>query len=117
MLKGDAARDQRVLEVLRAEENEESIVEMVRQMDQKFDRLTTKFKASMTEFDKILAKATEIVAEQDSRESPTAAMSATAMATHMQCCCQIEAKMAGKGHDVHESEGPSQRRFLEESHG
>ena len=74
MWKGAAERDQRVLEAPRAEEDEESIVEMVRQMDQRFDRLTKKFKASMAEFDERLAKATEIVAEQDSGGSPAAAI-------------------------------------------
>ena len=62
MVKGDAARDRRVLEAPRAEENEESIVEMVLQMDQQFNRLTKKFKASMAEFDERLAKATQISA-------------------------------------------------------
>ena len=46
-----AAQDQRVLEAPRAEAYEESIVEMVRQMDQQFDRLTKEFKASMAAFD------------------------------------------------------------------
>ena len=83
MLKGDDVRDQRVLEAPKAEENEESIVEMVRQMDQQFDRLTAKFKANLAEFYERLAKATEIAAEQDSRGSPTAATT-RATATHMQ---------------------------------
>ena len=95
-MKEDNTWDQRVLEAPRAEENEESIVEMLRRLDQQFDKLTAKFQASMAAIDEKFAKATEIAAEQDSRGSPTAAMSATAMATHMQGRCQIEAKMAGK---------------------
>ena len=63
MLKGAAERDQRVLEALRAEEDKESIVELVRQMDQQFNRLTKNLKASMAEFDERLAKATGIAAE------------------------------------------------------
>ena len=107
MMKGDAAQDQRVLEAPRAEEVKESIVEMVRQMDQQFDRLTAKFKASMVEFNKRLAKATEIAAEQDSRGSPAAAttMTATAMATHMQWRRQVEVKMAAMAMKVAQAKG------------
>ena len=47
MLKGDAARDQRVLEAPRAEVNKELIVEMAQQMDQISDILTAKCKVSM----------------------------------------------------------------------
>ena len=46
-MKEDNSWDQKVFEALRAEENEESIVEMVRQLDQQFDKLTAKFQASM----------------------------------------------------------------------
>ena len=95
-MKEDNAWDKRVLEAPRTEENEESIVEMVRQLDHQFDKLTTKFQASMAAIDKELATATEIAAEQDLRGSPTATMSATAMATHMQWRCQFEANMTEK---------------------
>ena len=97
-MKEDNAWDQRVLEAPRAEENKESIVEMVRQLDQQFDKLTTKFQASMAAIDEELATATDIAAEQDLRGSPTATMSATAMAmaTHMQWRCQFEANMTEK---------------------
>ena len=96
IFKGEAERDQRVLEATRAEADDESIVEMVLQMDQQLDRLIKFFKASMAEFDKRLAKATEIAAEQDSGGSPTAAISATAMATLMQLRRQIEERIAKK---------------------
>ena len=39
IFKGEAERDQRVLEAPRAEADDESIVEMVLQMDQQLDRL------------------------------------------------------------------------------
>ena len=52
-----------MLEAPRAEADEESIVEMVRQMDQQFDILTKEFKASMAEFDERLAEVTNIAAE------------------------------------------------------
>ena len=63
MFKGAAERDQMVLETPRAEADEESIVEMVRQMNQQFVSLTREFKASMAEFDKQLAKARKTAAE------------------------------------------------------
>ena len=50
----------------------------------------------MAEFDERLAKATEIAAEQDSGGSPAAAISATAMATHMRWRHQMEERMAEK---------------------
>ena len=65
MFRGAAEQDQRVLEAPRAEADKELIVEMVRQTNQQFDRITTKFKASMAEFDKRLAKIMKIAAEQD----------------------------------------------------
>ena len=65
MFKGAAERGQRALAAPRAEADKELIVEMVRQTNQQFDRLTKEFKASMAEFDKRLAKATEIAAEQE----------------------------------------------------
>ena len=51
-MKEDNTWDQRVLEAPRAEENEESIVEMLRRLDQQFDKLTAKFQASMAEINK-----------------------------------------------------------------
>ena len=62
MFKGEAEWDQRMLEAPRAEEDKESIKEIVRKMDQQFDRLTENFQASMAEFDERLAKATQISA-------------------------------------------------------
>ena len=58
MMKGGAAQGQRVLEALRAEYNGESIVEIVRQMDKQFKKLTVKFRASMAAINEKLAKAT-----------------------------------------------------------
>ena len=89
MLEGDAVQYQRVFEASKAEENKASIREIVQQMDQKFNRLNAELTASMAEFNKRLAEATEIAAEMDSRGSPTAAMSATAMTTHMQCVVRL----------------------------
>ena len=48
----DNTWDERGLEAPRAEENEESIVGMVRRLDQQTDKLTTKFQASMAVIDK-----------------------------------------------------------------
>ena len=84
-MKEDNAWDKRVLEATRMEDNEDSIVEMVRQMDEQFEKLTTNFESRMAAFDEILAKATGIAAEQDLRGSPTAAtVFATKIATEMQ---------------------------------
>ena len=106
-MKGGAAQGQMVIEAPRAEDNRESIVEMVKQMDKQLDKITTKFQASMAAIDKKLAKATEIAAEQDSRGSPAAAttMTATAMATHMQWRRQVEVKMAAMAMKVAQAKG------------
>ena len=68
-MKEDNAWDKRVLEAPRTEENEESIVEMVRRLDQQFDKLTAKFQASMAAINKNLAKATEMAAADKKRVS------------------------------------------------
>ena len=83
-MKEDNVCDQRVLEAPRAEENKGSIMEIVGRLDQQFNKLTAKFQASMAAINKNLAKATEMAAEHDSRGAPIAAMSAMAMAIHMQ---------------------------------
>ena len=57
MMKGGAAQGQMVIEAPRAEDNRESIVEMVKQMNKQLDKITTKFQASMAAIDMKVAQA------------------------------------------------------------
>ena len=68
---------------------------MVRQIDQQFDRLTKKFKASMAEFETI-GQSNGNCSRAGFGRTPAAAISATAMVTHMQWRHQIEERMAEK---------------------